>query len=142
MKNIYKTLVIAIICFVLGLSLGFVIGGLREKGIYVSSGVTASGNRYTIYKTSDDNSVISEEDVTGRVQIVCYSGNKKTFEAKETGLKFAENDFDANKQFVNHEKNGEIQKICETTQKEKTEWLGKFDSGANVTSLFDVDLKS
>lgn len=131
------------------LVLGLIVGGLAGyfyHGYKYQAQIEAGKN----WEASQYLDTIVYKDLTNQVQIACNFGNKKTINAKDTNLKFTEKDFDANGQFIGHDKNFLIQKVCEITEKEANNILeqntqGTTSSGIKYTveqSLFDVKLMS
>ena len=133
------------IILVIGLLVGGLIGYFYH-GYKYQTQIEAGKN----WLASQYLDTIVYKDVTSHVQIACNFGNKKTINAKDTDLKFTEKDFDANGQFIGHDKNFLIQKICGITEKEANNILeqntqGTTSSGIKYTieqSLFDVKLIS
>jgi|GEM_PF-6437764 len=136
-----KSLIILIVGLIIGGFGGYFYHAYKYKAV-IEAGKNWQASQYLdsiVYK-----------DVTNQVQIVCNFGNKKTINAKDTDLKFTEKDFDANGQFIGHDKNFLIQEICGITKKEANDVLkqnteGTTSSGIKYTvtqSLFDVKLLS
>lgn len=131
------------------LVIGLLVGGLAGyfyHGYKYQTQIEAGKN----WEASQYLDSIVYKDVTNYVQIACNFGNKKTINAKDTDLKFTEKDFGANGQFIGHDKNFLIQKVCEITEKEANNILkqntqGTTSSGIKYTveqNLFDVKLIS
>ncbi len=84
---------------------------------------------------------IAYPDVTSRVQIICNFGNKQTFDAKETNLKFTQKDFDADENFIGHDKNFLIQQVCGISNSEGESILNQaISDNTNIPILFNLKL--
>ncbi|MSU54555.1 MAG: hypothetical protein EXS48_01810 [Candidatus Staskawiczbacteria bacterium] len=119
-------------------SVGFFFVGYLYHGYQYKTEIEAGKNwEATQYLNS-----IIYPDITDRVQVVCNFGNKETFEAKNTDLKFTQKDFNTDGKFIGHDKNFLIQNICGISYNEAMDILheemyGKGDS----FSLFTVMLQ-
>lgn len=80
------------------------------------------------------------KDVTSKVEITCNVGNEQTFNAKDTNLKFTQKDFDANGDFIAHDKNSAIQEVCGISTNEMNEIIERIRQGEDAPLLFSVTL--
>jgi len=74
------------------------------------------------------------------VQIVCNFGNKKVFNAKYTNIEITEKDFDSSGNFIEHENNASLQKLCDIPNDFVMELLKKEMEGEDAPSLLEVNL--
>jgi predicted negative regulator of RcsB-dependent stress response len=79
-------------------------------------------------------------DITKNVQIVCNFGSKKTISGQDSGLIFAANNFDANGNFTDYDKNSAIQSVCGISAAEVSSLIGKTTTDGNYPKLFNVIL--
>ena len=82
----------------------------------------------------------THSDITNRVKINCYIGNKQIFSAEDTNLEFTQKDFDTNGEFIGHDKNSLIQKVCGISSCEMDEIIARIRQGEDAPLLFSVTL--
>lgn len=129
MKKVY--IVLLIIGVLLSGVSGYVYYGYKYK-IQLEDGLKWENRIYL-------NSLIYK-DITDKVQIVCNFGNKKIISGRDSNIKFLENDFDSNNNFIGYYKNELIQQVCEISEEDKTYLLAQLKQGVKTLKLADVKL--
>ena len=117
LKNVWVKILIIIILAIILLAVGGFIGYF-----------------YYGYKTQLDNRVAKN------VKIICYFGSKKTISGQDSGMTFSRNDFDANGNFIDYNRNGMLQDVCGITQTEINAIIENVGQGGSAPKLLSVVL--
>lgn len=82
----------------------------------------------------------NSNDITKNVEIICYLGNRKTISGQASGLTFTKNEFDSNGNFIDYEKNSDMQSVCGISETEINTIIKRVSQGESAPTLLKVIL--
>lgn len=135
-NNWFKFLIIVAVALILigvGACAGYLYYGYKYK-IQLEEGKN--------YEATQSLNAIEYGNATKDVEIVCNFGNKKTIAEQDSGLIFAQNNFDSNGNFIDYSKNSAIQDICGITEAEVSILIGETTQDRIPPKLFNVVLNT
>ena len=99
-----------------------------------------SGYFVLAYQNRNSDAILSG-DVTEKVRITCFAGNKEIISGKVSGLTFTKNDFDSSGGFIGNDKNAALQKVCGITNEEAMSYLrNDTNGGEEAMQLFEITM--